>query len=603
MNKPFRALTRNAAVLATLVLIGVGLASCASTGPKTGPTTATFALPVSTEPNYIFPLDSLQYYTFANLGTLQLLLYRPLYWFSADGKVEFNPQQSLARQPTYSNGGKTVTITLKKIVWSDGAPMTSRDVAFWINLLIAEKNLWASYVPGGFPGNLVAESYPNARTVELTFNHAYNHHWLLFNELSQIFPIPQARWDKVSATGSIGNYDRTSTGAVAVYKFLNHESQQLSTYATNPLWQVVDGPWELEAYDSGTGYTAFKRNPTYSGPAGGTVTKFVLQPFSSEVSEEAALRSGTVDYGYIPPSSISLTKSLEAAGYSVNSWPTWTIAYLSINFLNPTLGPAFSQLYVRQALQDVINQPGYIKAAWAGFAYPTYGPIPLRPPGSYLSSVERSNPYPYDPTKAAELLKGHGWQIESGIATCVRAGASSADCGPSVRAGTKLSFNLLYASGSDPLAVQMQLFASSASKVGIDVTLRSAPVGDVLGQAGPCGGATGVSCAWQTSDCGCFWTYYPDFYPTGEEIFAPGAGSNQGSYNNAEATRLIDGTTLSENPTALHAYENYIAVQLPVLWMPTPDYQISVVSNKLHGALPQDPLAYIYPEMWSLSGS
>ena len=33
-----------------------------------------------------------------------------------------------------------------------------------------------------------------------------------------------------------------------------------------------------------------------------------------------------------------------------------------INFNNPTMGPAFRQLYVRQAMQTLINQPGYIKA-------------------------------------------------------------------------------------------------------------------------------------------------------------------------------------------------------------------------------------------------
>jgi hypothetical protein len=32
--------------------------------------------------------------------------------------------------------------------------------------------------------------------------------------------------------------------------------------------------------------------------------------------------------------------------------------------------------------------------------------------------------------------------------------------------------------------------------------------------------------------------------------------------------------------------------------MPPADYQISAVSSTLHGALPQHPLSYIYPENW-----
>ena len=39
---------------------------------------------------------------------------------------------SLANDPTWSNGNKTVTFTLKSnYKWSDGQPITSKDVLFW----------------------------------------------------------------------------------------------------------------------------------------------------------------------------------------------------------------------------------------------------------------------------------------------------------------------------------------------------------------------------------------------------------------------------------------------------------------------------------------
>jgi peptide/nickel transport system substrate-binding protein len=52
----------------------------------------------------------------------------------------------------------------------------------------------------------------------------------------------------------------------------------------------------------------------------------------------------------------------------------------------------------------------------------------------------------------------------------------------------------------------------------------------------------------------------------------------------------------------LHAYENYVAAQVPYLWMPNAAYQISVISNKLKGVTAQDTTGHIYPEDWSLSG-
>jgi len=49
---------------------------------------------------------------------------------------------------------------------------------------------------------------------------------------------------------------------------------------------------------------------------------------------------------------------------------------------------------------------------------------------------------------------------------------------------------------------------------------------------------------------------------------------------------------------ALYAYEDYLSKQLPVLWMPQLDAQISAVNSKLHGVYPQDPDGNIYPENW-----
>jgi len=61
---------------------------------------------------------------------------------------------SLAQLPVFSDGGKTVTVTLKKYDWSDGVPVTARDVIFFINLLKSDQSDWADYVPGEFPSNV-----------------------------------------------------------------------------------------------------------------------------------------------------------------------------------------------------------------------------------------------------------------------------------------------------------------------------------------------------------------------------------------------------------------------------------------------------------------
>ena len=59
-------------------------------------------------------------------------MWRPLYWLVNGVEPKETPAMSLANDPTWSNGNKTVTFTLKSnYKWSDGTPITSKDVLFW----------------------------------------------------------------------------------------------------------------------------------------------------------------------------------------------------------------------------------------------------------------------------------------------------------------------------------------------------------------------------------------------------------------------------------------------------------------------------------------
>ena len=53
-----------------------------------------------------------------------------------------------------------------------------------------------------------------------------------------------------------------------MYSFLTGKTEagDLGTYATNPLWQVVDGPFKLTAYDATDNGATVVPNPSYSGP-------------------------------------------------------------------------------------------------------------------------------------------------------------------------------------------------------------------------------------------------------------------------------------------------------------------------------------------------
>ena len=410
----------------------------------------------------------------------------PLYWFGKGGTDVVNYSLSLGKAPKFSNGGKTVTISLRHFEWSDGQPVTSRDVEFWMNELDANQDDWYGTVPGEFPSNVVSQSYPNNYTVVFTFNRRYNPLWLLNNELSQITPLPQQSWDKTSASGSVGNYDTTTSGAVAVYKYLNAQSTDIGTYQTNPLWQVVDGPWRLKSFDTTTQYTVLVPNKQYSGSPKPTLSALDEVPFTSDAAEMDALRSGELDYGYLSPSEYSQVGYYKARGYKVVAWPLWATAYAVYNFTNPTAGPIMKQLYVRQAIQALVDQPQDVKDVWHGYAVPTYGPVPISPKSPYFSPSEKNSSYSFSVSHASKLLTEHGWKTgSSGVASCQRAGSSSSECGAGISKGAQLSLKFVYTSGNTGFTEEIESLQSDASRVGIKLNLSEAPFDTVETDAAP----------------------------------------------------------------------------------------------------------------------
>ena len=121
-----RRLLAAAAAAAALAMVAAG---CSSSGnpTSTGNTpvkggTAVWAEPPSSPPTYIFPYMDSANISNLNLFDFQYLMYRPLYWFGQNGQPVVNPSLSLASLPKVS--GRTLTITLKHYMWSNGTQVT-----------------------------------------------------------------------------------------------------------------------------------------------------------------------------------------------------------------------------------------------------------------------------------------------------------------------------------------------------------------------------------------------------------------------------------------------------------------------------------------------
>jgi peptide/nickel transport system substrate-binding protein len=549
--------------------------------------------------NYIFPLLNFDNDTFANITYSQYLMWRPLYWFGKPGGVGLNKTESLADPPAVtSSGGKTTaTITLKPYKWSDGTPVTSRDVEFWINLLKADKSQFWGYEPGEFPDNLTSFKQLSSTKFQLVFDHTYSAEWL-YNQLALIIPLPQHAWDKTSASGSVGNNDMTTSGALAVDNFLLAQNKDTSTYATNPLWQVVDGPWKLSQYAPTTGDATYVRNMKFSGPATGSLHAIKIESYSSDAAEfDQLLSASGIDFGYVPFNDAAQVSRVKGDGYTVSSWPAWGINYVFMNYASPQSGAIFRQLYLRQAMQYLINQAGYISAFLEGYAYPTYGPVPQKPSSNFVSPTETQNPYPYNPALALKILRDHGWDVHAGgTDTCARPGSAANECGAGITAGQKLTFGFEYATGSLAEDEEVSSLQSAFSQAGIKFSsFSSQPFATVAGGMSP--GCTKTSC-WQMSYVGEAWLFDPGFFePDGSILFLTNGPSNLGGYSNPTADALMNKLGSGGLP-ALYTYQNYLSKQLPGLWMPQTDTAIAAINGKLKGVTPLDPLENLYPEDW-----
>src|ERR1700759_1448408 len=238
-------------------------ASTAGGKPKQGGTvTVAWA---DAQPNFVFPYPPATNTDGYNQNLAENLW--PYLSYDGDGaQSAVDPAKSLYSSLKFSNGNKTVTMVLKSWKWSDGQPITARDFTFTYNLLKVNYQNWINYIPGTFPTDVKSVRTSGQHTVVMTLTAPTSPAFFADDGLNNVSLMPQHAWDKESAPGAVGNDDQTTSGSKAVYAFLQKEGSQISTFLTNPLWKVVDGPWKLSPFNRAGPLYGYVPNKKYSGP-------------------------------------------------------------------------------------------------------------------------------------------------------------------------------------------------------------------------------------------------------------------------------------------------------------------------------------------------
>jgi peptide/nickel transport system substrate-binding protein len=258
---------RTVKALAAATILAMGVAACSSSNSSSGSSSASTTkqgapLVIVDNTGQVFA-QTFNPYVSTSLGVeenMQSLTYEPLLEFNIMRPTQA-PMPWLATNYAWSNGGKTLTFTIRQgVKFSDGTPMTASDVAFTFNLLKNNTSL-ASQAPAPTPVPVSATA-PNATTAVLTF--AQPEYANLFL-IGSTYVLPEHIWQSVSNP---------------------------ATYAdASP---VGTGPYELSSYSSQK--VTFKQNPYYWQKSKVTVPEVIFPSYVSNTTANPALDSGQIGY-------------------------------------------------------------------------------------------------------------------------------------------------------------------------------------------------------------------------------------------------------------------------------------------------------------------
>jgi peptide/nickel transport system substrate-binding protein len=533
----------------------------------------TYALAPGAVPNWILPMPTAASNSVYNSFTFEWEMWRPMYFAPAGSTPTVDSALSVANTPVWSNDGKTMTITVKPWKWNTGQTISSKDLLFTFDIIkaavAASPANWAPYVPGNFPTTITSMSTPNASTIVINLKSPVNPTWMEEDILGAVPIMPSFAWSKDSASGPIIDFTN-SANATKIFNYLTAQAKSVSTYASNPLWQTVYGPYKLSSFNDTTGAFTMVPNTTFSGPHATPESNFVGVPFTSNAAEWNAVKTGSVDIAYVPQEDVPQIPQLKGLSYNYYGLPFFGDNFVAYNYKDTTgsFGAIASQLYFRQAMQHLEDQAGQIKAYYNGAGDPSYGPIPAFPKSPYLPANAATNPYPFNVSSAMSTLTANGWTVTpNGTDTCAHAGTGPGDCGAGVPAGAKLAFNLIY-NTTPPIPQLVEDLASNAKAAGIEIALTGSNFNFMITNYNDAAAPANAN-KWATEDFG---GEFNSTYPTQFGFLNTGGSGQIGDYSNPTADSLINASVSGTNPNAVSSEASFFTTQVPVLWQPLTDY-------------------------------
>ncbi len=356
-----------------------------------------------------------------NSNNSTALVYEPLLMFNIMQPTQA-PIPWLATKYAWSNGGKTLTFTIRKgVKFSDGKPMTAADVAFSFNLLKNNPSLTPS-APPPVPDSATA---PNATTAVLTFSQPEYANLFL---IGGMYIVPQHIWQGISNPATFADPNPIGTGPYVVSEF----SAQKYTLTQNKFY------WQKSKLH---------------------VPSIIFPNFVSNTTANPALSNGQIDYAGNDVSNVQSNFLAKSTDY--HTWTTDKPWFSDNNvvtlWLNTTRAP-LNDPKVRLAISAAIDRQQLSTQGETDYEPPaTSSGGLLLPIDSALvnQSVANDLKPTSDTAKAAQILTSDGWKKVGGKWT---------------KNGKTIKFAIEDPSAFTDYATDAQLIATQLNNQGFDVS-------------------------------------------------------------------------------------------------------------------------------------
>ncbi len=414
----------------------------------------------------------------------------------SDGLVAYDAQghyvPMVARAWELAADGKTLTFHLRPgVLWHDGQPVTSRDVAYTVGKVrdpATQSKSWVSSF-----ANLASLETPDDLTLVVHFTATYA-------DALEPWRVPLVPEHVASKDGD----------------FL------AGAFAHHP---IGCGPYRFLQYDPGQSLVLEAFDKYWGGRPG--MNRIVVKIVSAERTGYESLLLGDLDLLAITPDlwkeslgAPSAARMKRFVYYRLSAWRA--------DWNQSTSIPYFQDKRVRRALLLALDRQRFADTVAAGLARPGVSSYPPESPWADPSIKA----IPYDPAESARLLDEAGWvrPAKSGVRT---------------KNGKPFHFTLIYPAGSqeltDRIAAWMQ---QSLAEVGVGVTVEKLGA-DVFQQRRK-------THAFEAAMGSILFDQTPDRFDLYHSSAKDG-GFNYGSFADAEVDRLLEQGRAVVEPEARRA--------------------------------------------------